>query len=78
MRSQWQHFWKVTRDAFGAEFDLPNNPIPSLRAKAAIQQGSVFDLPERRWDASTMFFCAESITERHDEFEAACAAFAAA
>jgi hypothetical protein len=23
-----------------------------------------------------MFFCAESITERHDEFEAACAAFA--
>jgi len=76
MRPQWQHFWKVTRDAYGPEFDLPDNPIPALRAKAAIQQGSVFDLPERRWDAATMFFCAESITERQDEFEAACAAFA--
>jgi len=76
MRPQWQHFWGVTRDAFGPEYDLPADPIPLLRAKATIKQGSVFDLPERRWDAATMFFCAESITEHHDEFEAACAAFA--
>jgi hypothetical protein len=76
MRPQWRHFWRVTREAYGPDFDLPANPIPSLRAKATIQQGSVFDLPRRRWDAATMFFCAESITERHDEFEAACAAFA--
>jgi hypothetical protein len=33
-------------------------------------------LPERNWDAATMFFCAESITGRRDEFEAACAAYA--
>jgi hypothetical protein len=76
MRPQWRHFWGVTREAFGPEYDLPADPIPLLRAKATIEQGSVFDLPERRWDAATMFFCAESITERHDEFEAACAAFA--
>ncbi|MGD9501623.1 MAG: hypothetical protein AB7V40_03950, partial [Methyloceanibacter sp.] len=38
--------------------------------------GSIFALPERTFDAATMFFCAESITGRQDEFEAACAAFA--
>ena len=51
-------------------------PIPALRAKTALRQGSIFDLPQRAWDAATMFFCAESITGRQDEFEAACAAFA--
>jgi hypothetical protein len=76
MRSQWHHFWRITREAYGPDFDLPADPIPLLRAKAKIEQGSVFDLPERRWDAATMFFCAESITERQDEFEAACTAFA--
>jgi hypothetical protein len=40
-----------------------------------VRQGSIFELPERMWDAATMFFCAESITNRHDEFEAACAAY---
>jgi len=38
----------------------------------------VYDLPERRWDAATMFFCAESITEKYTEFEAACVRFARA
>ena len=76
MRPQWRHFWAVTREAYGPDHDLPENPIPILRTKATIEQGSIFALPERRWDAATMFFCAESITERQDEFEAACAAFA--
>ena len=43
--------------------------MPALRAKTSVRQGSIFDLPERRWDAATMFFCAESITERKDKFE---------
>ena len=77
MRPQWRHFWAVTREAYGPDYDLPADPIPLLRSKANIAQGSVFELPRRRWDAATMFFCAESITERQDEFEAACAAFAA-
>ena len=47
-----------------------------LRTKSVVRQGSIFDLPERTWDAATMFFCAESITERQHEFEAACAAYA--
>lgn len=76
MRPQWRHFWAAAREAYGNDADLPENPIPVLRDKATIRQGSIFDLPARAWDAATMFFCAESITERHDEFEAACAAFA--
>jgi hypothetical protein len=76
MRPQWQHFWGVTRAAYGPDWALPDNPIPALRERCRVLQGSVFDLPERTWDAATMFFCAESITERQDEFEAACAAFA--
>lgn len=76
MRPQWRHFWRVTREAYGADAELPDNPLPELRRKASILKGSIFELPERNWDAATMFFCAESITERHDEFEAACTAFA--
>lgn len=76
MRRQWRHFWGVTREAYLPEHVLPENPMPILRAKTTITQGSIFDLPERNWDAATMFFCAESITGRHDEFEAACAAYA--
>ncbi|HYD15532.1 MAG TPA: hypothetical protein VEA77_03945 [Hyphomicrobium sp.] len=76
MRPQWQHFWEVTRAAYGPDWALPGNPIPALRDKCVVTQGSIFELPQRNWDAATMFFCAESITERQDEFEAACAAFA--
>lgn len=76
MRPQWRHFWKTTRDAYGRDWALPDNPIPTLREKTNVRQGSIFDLPERRWDAATMFFCAESITGRQDEFEEACARYA--
>lgn len=76
MRPQWQHFWAAARRAYGAGWTLPDNPMAALRAKVKVQQGSVFDLPKARWDAATMFFCAESITAQHDEFEAACKAFA--
>lgn len=76
MRSQWRHFWSVTREAYQPEWRLPEDPMPILRTKTVVRQGSIFDLPERTWDAATMFFCAESITERQDEFEAACAAYA--
>ena len=76
IRPEWHHFWEVTRGAYQPEFRLPQDPMPVLRAKSVIRRGSIFELPERTWDAATMFFCAESITARPDEFEAACAAFA--
>lgn len=75
-RPQWQHFWNVGREAYGAEWRLPDNPTAMLREKCRVTKGSIFELPERRFDAATMFFCAESITGRRDEFAAAMRAFA--
>ncbi|HVZ99396.1 MAG TPA: hypothetical protein VG841_03670 [Caulobacterales bacterium] len=76
LRSQWRHWWDVARDEYGAGYDLPDNPIPALKLKTEVRQGSIFDLPERQWDAATMFFCAESITRDRAEFERATACFA--
>lgn len=78
LRPQWSHFWEEVRGTYEADAALPDNPLPALRGKYDITQGSIFDLPRGAWDAATMFFCAESITARQDEFEAACAAFAGA
>lgn len=75
-RAQWLHFWTSVRAAYQGDKELPADPGPLLRAKCEFAQGSIFDLPERQWDAATMFFCAESITEKRPEFEAACASFA--
>jgi hypothetical protein len=76
MRPSWRHFWDLVRRAYEPEYCLPENPIPILRSKCIMRQGSIFELPARAWDAATMFFCAESITSQLDEFEAACAAYA--
>ena len=75
MRPQWRHFWPVARAAYAPEFKTPDNPIPALRAITEVKQGSIFDLPKRQWTAGTMFFCAESITARFDEFEQGVAAY---
>jgi len=75
-RTQWQHFWQVTRNAYAPEFQLPEEPLSALRDKAEVRRGSVYELPERSWDAATMFFCAESITEKRSEFDEACQRFA--
>ena len=76
LRAPWRHFWDESRAAYGALWHLPENPLAALRAKCTITRGSIFDLPERRWDGATMFFCAESITQKMDEFEVAMSAFA--
>ena len=78
MRPQFEEFWAVVRDAWAPARALADNPVPALRAKADIRRGSIFDLPEAQWDAGTMFFCAESITERLEEFDRACGCFARA
>lgn len=83
LRPQWQHFWQVARQAVAAraeraELACPEDPLPWLQAHTQITQGSIFDLPRAQWDAATMFFCAESITSRVDEFETALNAFATA
>jgi hypothetical protein len=78
LAAPWPHFWDVARQAHGAGAEAIAAPVAELAARTELIQGSIFDLPQRRWDAGTMFFCAESITARQDEFERACAAYARA
>jgi hypothetical protein len=78
LRPCWRHFWQVVREAYGADYPFPADPAAALRSRLEIRKGSIFDLPERTWDAATMFFCAESITRRHEEFDQACACFSRA
>lgn len=77
LRAPWPHFWELVRGEHPAGA-LEDDPARRLSAAAEVVEGSIYDLPARQWDGATMFFCAESITERHDEFERACAAFARA
>lgn len=77
LREPWPHFWDEVRKGYAPE-TLEDDPTSALRLRANVVQGSIFDLPKRRWDAATMFFCAESITEQQEEFERACRAFAGA
>jgi hypothetical protein len=76
MRPQWEHFWAVAREAHGGGSELPLNPIPELKLKTVLHQGSIFDLPKHNWDAATMFFCAEAITTEQSVFDDACGCFA--
>jgi SAM-dependent methyltransferase len=75
MRPQWRHFWNVVVESYGSDGGLPEDPRPRIRKIARIARGSVYELPERRWDAATMFFCAESITGDRGQFGRACASF---
>ena len=78
LRPPWTHFWQVARSAHGEMAREIEAPVAALAERTEIVPGSIFDLPKRAWDAGTMFFCAESITARQEEFERACAAFAGA
>jgi len=72
---EWLHFWSIVRQIRAPQV-LPPDPLEALRAKVQVEQGSIFDLPARRFDAATMFFCAESITADPAEFKVACSRFA--
>ncbi len=78
LRPPWAHFWEVVRVAHDPARAVIARPLATLAEKTEVLQGSIFDLPRRQWDCATMFFCAESITGRQEEFEHACAAFAKA
>jgi len=76
LSEEWMHYWELLRASKQPPADLPADPMRLLRDKVVARQGSIFDLPPKTWDAATMFFCAESITENRDEFREACARFA--
>lgn len=70
---RWRPFWDVVSpDGVHEGFESAR---ARLAERARVDQGSVFDLPEARWDLGTMFFVAESISQDPAEFEAATGAF---
>jgi hypothetical protein len=78
----WDPFWQEVRELEG--YNRVSEPRKQLREACAsepglagIEQHSVFDLPEARWQLGTMFFVAESITEDPEEFRAAIEGFVA-
>ncbi len=76
----WRPFWQQMRESKGyREVDSPRKLLREACVAepgyAGIEQGSVFDLPRARWDLGTMFFVAESITKKPEEFRDAVACF---
>ena len=76
----WQPFWQQMRESKGyREVDSPRKLLREACVAepehAGIEQCSVFDLPTARWDLGTMFFVAESITKKPEEFRNAVARF---
>lgn len=69
----WDPFWDLL--AKQATYESIDSPRRTLAAKARIVKGSIFDLPEARWDIGTMFFVAESISSEFLEFQAALSRF---
>lgn len=69
----WDDFWELL--AKEPPYKLVDSPRERLAAVARIERSSIFDLPESRWDAGTMFFTAESISATRSEFRAALTRF---
>ena len=51
------------------------NFLTALRHKAVVNQGSIYDLPAGKYDAASMHYVAESITDDPARFKDACCAF---
>jgi hypothetical protein len=67
----WQQdFWPAISEG-RAEYTGISNPIELLGRRAKVVKGNVFDLRPNQFGLGTMFFVAESITKRDDEFERA-------
>ena len=63
----WESFWTVLSEK--KEYRRIRQPKSALDKRLRIRKGDVLKLPiEERWDMGTMFFVAESITDRRNEF----------
>jgi hypothetical protein len=69
----WRPYWDLISPADSrGGFDDARS---WLAERSRILHGSLFDLPEARWDVGTMFFVAESITMDFAEFDVALTRF---
>ncbi|HEU5469559.1 MAG TPA: SCO2525 family SAM-dependent methyltransferase [Actinophytocola sp.] len=68
----WSRFWRILSER-PSYAHLDGHARAELARCVDVIRGSVFDLDSngQRWDVGTMFFVAESITQRREEFTAA-------
>ena len=69
-RDSWKYFWDAISTGRLPYANI-NNALDVLHSRAKVTRGNVFGLDEDLYDMGTMFFVAESITTRIDEFERA-------
>jgi hypothetical protein len=70
----WWQFWSHIA-AGRSDYQAIKKPFDLLSRRAQVVRGNVFNLTPAQYDIGTMFFVAESITTRNDEFERATRAF---
>jgi len=70
----WWQFWSHM-DVGRAAYTTVKDPFDLLERRARVVKGNIFGLRPARFDLGTMFFVAESITTRNDEFERATRSF---
>lgn len=64
----WDGFWRALSESQPALYKKVDDPRAAVREQARVRKKSIFKLAKSRWDVGTMFFVAESITERLEEF----------
>jgi hypothetical protein len=65
--SSWRQFWDaMSRDR--ENYQITAEPLDLLHQRAKVVKGDIFGLRPEQFDIGTMFFVAESITTRDDEF----------
>lgn len=69
LSSQWEPFWEIVSPE-GSLGDFAS-AREKLARVATVRRGSIFDLPTDAWEIGTMFFCAESLTEKREECDEA-------
>ncbi len=69
----WDPWWSLLVEE--PVYKSVYSPRAALAAAVRVKRGSIFDLPEARWDIGTMFFVAESISFARAEFHAALGSF---
>ncbi|AGL18314.1 SCO2525 family SAM-dependent methyltransferase [Actinoplanes sp. N902-109] len=70
----WWQFWQPMATSHHA-YGRIKEPLNLLSRRARVSKANLFLLPTDSYDIGTMFFVAESITNRTDEFERAVAKF---
>ncbi|XVU22184.1 SCO2525 family SAM-dependent methyltransferase [Actinoplanes sp. CA-054009] len=73
----WRQFWDAITAGQPA-YRVINEPLDVLHVRADVARGNVFALSPDQYDIGTMFFVAESITTRSDEFQRATRKFVSA